>query len=279
MQVRQGCFGSALCVGGVGPTDGGGAIAAGDFYQQGVHLAPPRFDAPPTYLYRCALSICQTRGASSSTCQGRGGLRRPECSWSRVQDGADALETLHPVPRRGYPSHSMVEVMHAGFDPPYFGYWLYMTAGSGIYLNLSRTRAFDDHAAAARHFCPNGTGPLLARPHRGRAARGLALLWRSDACQLQNEQGMVAAATAAGYDTLQFTRFVEYGLVKHEVVLLGVSEDERATSRRRVRGNACPPAARVELFRSGWGGSRPCRCRVRRRCWQAACVLNCDVSP
>lgn len=272
LRVREGCFGAALCP--HAAASGGAIVSSGDLYRQAVHLAIPGApsETSEAHLHRCALDVCQAAKNVSATCRARDGFSGPACP-HRLLDGVPSTEAaLRPVPRGGYPSFSLVEIVHHGFDPPGFGYWAYIASGSGIYVNVSRTIAFDGHAAAIRHFCPNGTGVP-----RAAAARSSQLPRRSISveCTQPDERGMVAAAAAAGYDTVQFTRFVEYGLVKAEVVLVRHVEDAETTRRRRQRGDACPSSRHARLFRSGWGGVHACRCRPRRRCWQQECALNC----
>lgn len=280
-RVHRSCVGSALC----GTRASAVPIQFGDFYHQRVHLAVQRIVSkkghvgPPRarqqqILHRCSLSVCTRRSAPPTECDPHTGRsvdatgKQHTCgSQDLARDGGN-VQHLHAVPRRGFASHSLVEVLHVGFDPPRFGYWMYLASGTGVYLNLSRTIAFDGHAAAMRHFCPNGTGPV---------ARPSSRVVRSAECRRDlNERGMVAAAAARDYDTIQFTRFVEYSLVKHEVVLLrDLDEEDTAMRLRQQRSDACPTPQSRSLFRSGYGGSRPCRCRPMPRCWQSECMLNC----
>merc|ERR1712187_558672 len=52
----------------------------------------------------------------------------------------------------GFPSNSLVEVMHRTGDPCDTGYWMHFSHGSGVYYNLSRTIAFRTRTEACLKF-------------------------------------------------------------------------------------------------------------------------------
>jgi hypothetical protein len=204
------------------------------------------------FLFRCTLDVCSW-GLSNDTCT-RSGFVGAGCTPGYDEAGAveatmqdyvastatfgraTAASGAIYVPREGYPSNSLAEVIHHGSDGGQRGYWMYYAPGSGVYLNLSRTIAFETHAAAVDHFCSG-----------------------DQACTAQGERGLVRAAQRAGYDTVQFTRFVEYSMVKSEIVLVREEavEDEQAAGERR---GGCLPLRGMHLLRGGWRGVHACSC-------------------
>tara|TARA_B100000780_G_scaffold176004_1_gene123308 strand:- start:39 stop:635 length:597 start_codon:yes stop_codon:yes gene_type:complete len=100
-------------------------------------------------------------------------------SWHPAPDGFAPLE-----------ADAWVEVLHkGGIEDEHVGAWFLTARGSGIWLSLGATIAFDDHEEGWRYF-------------------GVASLTDSDpkvAGFLRNE-AMSANASAAGYDSIQFVR-------------------------------------------------------------------------
>ena len=81
---------------------------------------------------------------------------------------------------------------------------MYAQPGSGVFFNVGRTIHFESHAQAVQHFLP---GNPCKRGH----------------CEREYPQ-LFAAAVAAGYDTVQFTRVGDQvcGLSAIEIVATNV---------------------------------------------------------
>jgi hypothetical protein len=106
----------------------------------------------------------------------------------------------YSYPEKGFASNQEVEVVHTFFDPPNTGFWFYFAVGSGVYLNLSRTIAFRTHEHALQTWKD-------AKYYR----------------HLSTEAKIVNVARHLEYDTVQFTRFNEHRMIKHEIVMTGIN--------------------------------------------------------
>ena len=175
-----------------------------------------------------------------------GGDAPLDASGGIALDRLDIFRCIYPVCQPGYsdgaipglddglPSHTLVEVMHRS-EARYFrqqrgsGMWFYLAVGSGVYLDLGKTKVFADHRDAASLWCPNEWGDP-----------GMSFC-------LTREGG------ARGYDTLQFTRRNE-DIWKYEILETHVLDPL----------GACPDAPNAHRYTSGWDGGRPCRCDPSR---------------
>ena len=149
-----------------------------------------------------------------------------------------------PSLESGLPSHAKVEVAHRsdhsikGFKglkrpPGDSGTWFYLAPGSGIYFDLGRTIAFQDHDDAGRKFrCGCGA------QHQPSCRPGVkyAECWSKQ-------------AAAQGYDTVQFTARHRENVWKYEILDTHVQKQK----------GGCP-ADDNPRFTSGWDGVRPCHC-------------------
>ena len=143
-----------------------------------------------------------------------------------------------PMLQAGAPNNSLVEVIHTGGDPPNMGVWFYYARGSGIYLNVSRSLAFEQHADSFAFFHCGNEGQC---PDPGSEAK------------------TSGEAAREGWDTLQYTRFRELGLVKSEIVFnwLNTRDDRFDTNGVCPLGNA---SVAHRFLRRGFGGVKPCEC-------------------
>jgi len=101
-------------------------------------------------------------------------LSPPNVTWS-----------WHPAPQgyAAFEAKSWVEVLHkGGISDEHVGAWFLYAKGSGIWLDLGTTIAFDDHPDGWSHF-------------------GVSHLERD-----RRNEAMCANASAAGYDSIQFVR-------------------------------------------------------------------------
>ena len=144
-----------------------------------------------------------------------------------------ACLALESVLSRGIPDNSYAEVTHQCCDGDSFsmtGWWMYHRPGSGIYFNVGKTFVTIDHSSF---------------PYHVRQATGCGGGWQwppARQCLLN-----------AGYDTVQFVKYVEHALVHHEIVHLHDSDTWH-------QSHGCPGAQYANRFRSGWMASRPCNC-------------------
>lgn len=119
------------------------------------------------------------------------------CTWDKcfpVHNLRDAGRRHNPAPINGYPNNSWIGVVRHMRDPNRMGFWMYMSFESDVKFNLGTTIAFEDHFQAMRYFLPHNMNTRF---------------W---------EVQFVHEARKRGYDSIQFTRFVEYGYLKHELV-------------------------------------------------------------
>jgi hypothetical protein len=97
------------------------------------------------------------------------------------REANDQVSSMAIIPREGVKDNELIEIIHDGGDPPHMGWWGFVARGSGIYLNVGKTFAGDDHGSSWNRFCPND-------------------------CPLGAESGSSAAAANEGYDTIQYAR-------------------------------------------------------------------------
>jgi hypothetical protein len=117
------------------------------------------------------------------------------------------------------------------------GFWLYYAVGSGIFINIGKTLGFDNHGGSWAFFhCDPRSGGCI---------------------DPGSEAATSGAAARAGWDSLQYTRFLELGMVKQELVLTTIN------TRGVYYDGACPPPGREALLRTGWNASKPCLCEDR----------------
>ena len=188
----------------------------------------------------------------------------------------------------GFANESLVEVRHRCCDGCALGFWMSLATGSGIFYRLGRTITFAHRAAACAAFLP----------------RPLCLRWKADRMfperrvELRCVLGLRWAARDAGYDSIQYVNGPGRNF---EIVDLRDGDGSEHCARdfelhprpapgRRalapfrkdvdlaLEANYTAPVLKVnqschpyhpELFRSGWGGSTPCRCDP------SLGVLNC----
>ena len=105
----------------------------------------------------------------------------------------------------------------------------------------------------------------------------------------------LAAALAEGYDSVQLTHTQEHGIFKYEIIdvrphrrVLSCFDKSTHDHKKDTRAHnnasspcnhandwnasSCPMPAYASTFRSGWQGSRPCRCTATT----LARCLHCD---
>ena len=189
---------------------------------------------------------------------------------------ARALET---VLSRGVPAHSLAEVQHICCDGDdwvanrqnnydvQIGYWHYLSPGSGIFFNVGKTFATEWHETLNTDAILRlGCNWTMARPGR-RLGGGDATHER----QLNTWADMgLQCLRALGYDSVQFTHYLEGTLTKLEIVSLRDTHAQR---------DGCFDPQLSWMYRKGWNADEECRCQRptsgRRRHWGHG--LNCDA--
>jgi len=206
---------------------------------------------------------------------------------SRLQP-ANVTWIWHPPSRyvNGFGSGERVEVIHqGGLSDEHLGAWFLYAKGSGIFLTIGRTAAFPTHEDAYRAF-------------------NVTHVQRD-----QRNEAMCAAALAAGFDTIQFTRHTcppMYGACTHKSIgnitgLHSATGEEGGKGHSNGGGNgggfktgmellymnleivatklqgvyACASRrGNSPLLTTGWQGTRPCTCDNN-----ASAFLNCAEVP
>jgi len=152
------------------------------------------------------------------------------------------------------PANKWVEIMHTAYDMDGSATWFYYTPGSGIYMWLGKTKAYNDHPDAVTDMlhtkCSDPPGQLGANE-----------------CQ-KNFEDLYKAAIKAGLNSVQFT--------KHA--------DMQCSTKNNKQGNyaieiidlagsgkyACSqPNSGLTRFRAGWEAKSQCTCDNTKK------AINC----
>ena len=141
------------------------------------------------YVFRCHFHVCFPVSLGRT-------IAFPNHAVVEEEDYRDAM------PMEGHANDTWVEVLRYSADPPNMGFFMFHAPGSGIWFHLGRTIAFPNHAVALRRLCPQGCGNHShGAPESRLAGRALEL----------------------GYDSVQFTRFVEFSILKLEILFTWVN--------------------------------------------------------
>ena len=138
------------------------------------------------------------------------------------------------VPYKGFASNSIVEVSHHRdpFGDEHHGMWFVYAKGSGVFLDLGKTRVFNDHQDAYDFFKTGAS----------------------------NEQ-MCQAAAAQGYDSVQFIRHKD-GTNYPCAAKIGADWMNMEIVAVRLVGTY--PCGQKDgtssALRAGWGGDKACKC-------------------
>jgi len=159
--------------------------------------------------------------------------------------------TLFGPTYKALEENTWVEVMHQAdpFGDESIGAWFLYTPGSGIYMNTGRTRAFRGHDTAYKKFD----------------------------CSFQGHQApqecMSAAAAKQGYDSLQFTAWVDHVNYPCDTFNSGHAGLQfMGVEIVAVKGAGTYSCGGIEL-RAGWKASRACSCNIAKK------YTNCDGVP
>jgi hypothetical protein len=250
------------------------------------------------HIFRCELDVCSTKDPSSacakedyvgSDCPARGrsfnfsdALKREAVAELQQQrrrrvHEADAAPTDSPsalqpppqihndndLPGAGVANNIFVEVIHSTGDPAGSGFWFYFAKGSGVYLNVSRTMPFRRHVDSWAYFKCKDTDCNHYDPKNA----------------LRDEELTVSSAARHGIDTLQYTRFVENGAIKQEIVMTRVNTVEASSDDKRVWDRPCPPAEFLQFLRGGFGASKPCTCDQSKAKGDVSCLQSVAPVP
>ena len=168
----------------------------------------------------------------------------------------DALRFAMPMPTHPPP-------------PLKIGLWHYLSPGSGIFFNVGKTFATEWHETLNTDVVLKlGCNWSMVRGHRRQLEQEPRLLntWA--------DMGL-ECLRALGYDSVQFTHYMEGTLTKLEIVSI---RDTHA----QVDG--CFDPAFGHMYRRGWNADEECRCNppgqghrnLRRNHGQWGHGLNCD---
>ena len=181
--------------------------------------------------------------------------------------------TARDPPPPAFRNYSKVEISHCGgskFETN--GAFFYAFRGTGLYIDIGRSLAFETHDDASRY--------LLGRPCAPGKPPDMKLgIFQCDA-ELPR---IIGAAKSQGWDSLQFTRHCDAFCTGKNMSDALSGKDPRSqlcgfeVVLTRVAGtDACP--AGLELFR-GWGGHEPCACDASRlRSQRGRCAACAPVT-
>jgi hypothetical protein len=169
---------------------------------------------------------------------------------SLTNDPPGTTWVYHPPPFK--PLEGLVEVTHCAdsFITTYEtkGMWMYSAPGSGVYYDLGRTIAFNEHKDAVAHFL-------------NRKCKDFSLLHGYIEC-IDDFSDLITEASK-NYDSIQF--------LAHGDMRCGNTAVE-IMSLKNVGDYPCGNKSGKGLFRSGWKGSRECVCDTTKLC------LNCSLT-
>ena len=138
------------------------------------------------------------------------------------------------MPYEGFASNSIVEVSHHKdpFGDEHHGMWFVYAKGSGVFLDLGKTKVFKEHQDAYAFFKTGGS----------------------------NEQ-MCQAAAAQGYDSVQFIRHKD-GTNYPCAAKIGADWMNMEIVAVRLAGTyPCgQKSGTASALRAGWRGDKACKC-------------------
>ena len=150
-------------------------------------------------------------------------------------------ESLAAIKRASLDAHSFVEVTRLKDNwlngAQGGGTWFYAARGSGVFMNLGRTMAFDEHSDAFKLLLPDEPFDIFAIIARGRPLADYMIYAR-----------LFTKAAAMGIDTIQFTRLCNMGPCGCAIEIVD------------TRGHGHRACATLPM-RSGWNASKPCACK------------------
>lgn len=163
------------------------------------------------------------------------GMQPPNVAWS-----------WHPLPHIAFPDNQWVEVIHKKLyiGDEQSGSWFFYARGGGIWFNLGKTIAFQDHGGAYRHF---GT---------------------------KKNPGTARAAANAGYDSLQFLHHSDVEFRRCRDRPGQGSMNYEFVSTKLIGKYACASSdGKSNLIRAGWMGNKACICD------NSQAYINCQGTP
>jgi len=167
---------------------------------------------------------------------------------SITNDPPDTTWIYHSPPFK--PLSGLVEVTHCSdsFITNYenIGMWMYHAPGSGIYFDLGKTIVFKYHSDAVKYFL-------------NKSCTDWSLLHGNIECT-GDFTNMINVAKK-NYDSIQF--------LNHEDMRCGNTGVE-IIALNYIGDYPCGNQSGIGLFKTGWKGSRECKCDPKQLC------LNCD---
>jgi hypothetical protein len=141
---------------------------------------------------------------------------------------------LNHEPYIGFSSNTIVEVDHHKdpFGDEHYGMWFLYARGSGVFVQIGRTKVFDEHQDAFDFFQSG-----------------------------QDNEKMCRTAAAQGYDSIQFIKHTD-GLNYPCAAKIGASWMNMEVVMVKLKGiYSCGQAqGTASALRAGWNGDKPCHC-------------------
>jgi hypothetical protein len=148
---------------------------------------------------------------------------------------------FHPPAFGAFPDNTWVEVSHRAFPKDeHFGAWFYYAKGSGMWYNIGKSIAFQDHQGAYEHYGAD----------------------KSDHWSKRNEV-MSKLCAAAGDDTIQFLNHVDGGTCNdccRDSTPSEVSWNYEFVACAMKGKYACAAEPGDTTLKAGWMGKRNCEC-------------------
>ena len=166
---------------------------------------------------------------------------------SVTNDPSDITWIYHSPPFK--PLSGLVEVTHCSDSAitnyETVGMWMYHAPGSGIYFDLGKTIIFKHHSDAVKYFL-------------NKSCNSLSLLHSDTECT--GDFINLINVAKKNYDSIQFLNHddMRCGNMAIEIIALNYIGDY-----------PCGNKSGIGLFKTGWKGSRECKCDPNQMC------LNC----
>jgi hypothetical protein len=219
---------------------GGGQLVA----QANANKCPVEKDTPASRFNWHAIAAPKLTGAAAG----------------KLRDGAVYFlrSNITSIPYNAYANGTWAEVTHCGgskFET--FGVWHYGFRGSGLYVNVGQTIAFENHQDASIHFLGR---PCKQSEDKWDEARGV---FQCD----EDIPLFLRAAHEAGWESIQFTHHCDAFCSDNSVQNCGLE----IVLTYSAGLDACPVGV---TYRTGLHASKPCHCDegVGMHSYRGACA-------
>lgn len=199
-----------------------------------------------------ATSQCPTDASENST----GDLISANQGSGLSLPGTNAI--FHPPTFGAIPDNTWVEVIHSAYPADEkFGAWFYYAKGSGIWYNIGKSAAFQDHGGAGEYYGVTTTDRNLVN------------------------EVMAELCAAAGDDTIQFLNHVDPGTCNDccQSAKNPVSWNIELVACAMTGAYACAAEPGDTTLKAGWMGKRDCDCVEDGHEEGNSAYLNCKGVP